>query len=224
MDKQKTIVLVCRTGKDFSLEDVNLIIFHICKKWKSEIKPRIICLFDKATRIYDLGYYELHPLNNNYPGTWSRIQLYSPEMEQYKPFLYLDLDTAIVDTVENIFDLVADESKFICIHDFWKPEMLATPVVWFPKDCKKTNKVWDEWNKNRPAFGFRMDDFLKKVITPDEYWQNLTDSIVDFKPKEKNKGLLQIIPDNANLICFHGNPRIKDCQVEWVKEYIKELQ
>ena len=88
----KTIVLVLKQSESFSLRDVDLITSHINKKWKSEVKPRIIVLFDKVEKIIDLGNYELHPLTNNFPGTWSRIQLYSPEMEQYKPFLYIDLD------------------------------------------------------------------------------------------------------------------------------------
>ena len=45
-----------------------------------------------------------------------------------------------------------------------------------------------------------------------------------FKPKEKSKGLLQVIPDNANLICFHGKPRIRDCEVAWVKDYVNEIK
>jgi hypothetical protein len=224
MNKQHIIVLVLKQSLVFTLQDVDLLVYHICKKWKSEIKPRIICLFDKVTQVYDLGHYELHPLTNNYPGTWSRMQLYSPEMEQYRPFLYLDLDTVVVQSVENIIKLVKDENQFITIHDFWKPTMLATPVVWFPAESIKLYKVWGEWNKNKPAFGFRMDDFLKRVITPDEYWQNLTDSIVDFKTKDKNNNLLQVIPDNANLICFHGKPRIRDCQIDWVKNYVNEMQ
>jgi hypothetical protein len=224
MNKQRTIILVLKQSETFTLKDVDLLVFHICKKWKSEIKPRIICLYDKATQVYDLGHYELHPLTNNCPGTWARMQLYSPEIEQYRPFLYLDLDTVVVNTVENIFDLVKDEKDFITIHDFWRPTMLATPVVWFPANSEKIKKVWDSWKKRGNIFGFRMDDFLKKVIIPDEYWQDLTNSIVDFKPKGINKGLLQVIPDNTNLICFHGKPRIRDCKIDWVKNYVNELK
>ena len=94
MSDQKTIVVVLKDGNGFSFKDVELIAKHIRKKWKGEIPPRIICIWNKATIEYDLGWCTLLPLTNDAPGTWSRIQLYSPEMEKYRPFLYVDLDTA----------------------------------------------------------------------------------------------------------------------------------
>lgn len=220
MNKQRTIVLVLKRGKDFTIEDVNLITSHILSKWKSDIRPRIIVLMDRMDRVYLLGHYEIHPLTNDYPGTWSRMQCYSPEMEQYRPFLYVDLDTAIIQSLENIFDLVKDESKFITLEDFWQPKQLATGLVWFPANSQKINDVWEAWNKSQRVFGFRMDNFLRTVVKPDIFWQQLTGTIYDFKPK-KNVYLNEI-PENANLVCFHGKPRIRECSVEWVKNYVNE--
>ena len=112
MEKKKTIVLVLRSGGDFSMRDVELIVWHILNKWKSTLKPRIICLWDKASSSYDLGNFEIIPLNNRFQGTWSRIMLYSPDMDQYRPFLYIDLDTAVIDSLENIFDLVFKNKEY----------------------------------------------------------------------------------------------------------------
>jgi len=220
MSKQRTIVLVLKRGKDFTIEDVNLITYHIRSKWKSKIKPRIIVLMDGVTKVYELVDYEIHPLTNDYPGTWSRMQLYSPIMDEFRPFLYVDLDTVIVQSLENIFDLVKDESKFITLEDFWQPKQLATGLVWFPDNLKKTGEVWTKWMDSNQAFGFRMDNFLRQVVKPDLFWQQLTNTIYDFKPK-KNVYLNEI-PENANLICFHGKPRIRECSVEWVKNYVHE--
>ena len=112
-------MLVLKSSKDFQLRDVQLIVRHINAKWRDG-KPRIICLYDKASEHYDLGNFELIPLTNDFPGTWSRIQLYSPEMEQYRPFLYVDLDTAIINSLESLFDIIKDESQFIALEDFWQ--------------------------------------------------------------------------------------------------------
>lgn len=220
MNKQRTILLVLKRGKDFGIEDVDLITSHIHSKWKSEIKPRIIVLMDGMSKTHELVDYEIHPLTNDYPGTWSRMQLYSPMMDEFRPFLYIDLDTAIIQSLENIFDLVTDESKFITLEDFWQPKQLATGLVWFPSDVKKTSEVWTKWLDSNQVFGFRMDNFLRQVVKPDLYWQQITNTVHDFKPK-KNVYLNEI-PENANLICFHGKPRIRECSVEWVKKYAYE--
>ncbi len=99
--------MVLKRSKDFQYRDVELLTRHIAAKWRGE-RPRIICLWDGGT--YDLGNIQLVTLTNNLEGTWSRIMLYSPEMEKYRPFLYIDLDTAVIQSLENIFDLVKDES------------------------------------------------------------------------------------------------------------------
>ena len=219
MEERKTIALVLRSGGDFKFRDVELIARHINGKWKSAQRPRIICLWDQASQHYDLGNVEIIPFSTNQPGTWSRIHLYSPEMEQYRPFLYVDLDTAIIQSLENIFDLVKDESNFIALEDFWQKNQLATGLVWFPKNNPKIQKVWDAF---RGKEGARMDVFLRRVIKVDAYWQNLTKTIYDFKPSSKR--LLTEIPANANLICFHGKPRIFEADVPWVVSYVNQSE
>jgi hypothetical protein len=140
-------------------------------------------------------------------------------MELYRPFLYVDLDTAIVQSIETIFDLVKDESQFIVLEDFYQKRQLATGLVWFPANSPKIKAVWDNRHKADIATR-RMDVFLRQVVTPDLFWQQLTDGVVDFKPATKI--LLDHIPDHAKLICFHGKPRIREAQIEWVKKYVQD--
>ena len=217
-DHRPTIVLVLKNGKGFGFRDVALIIRHINGKWQSETKPRIICLWNKASEYYDLGNFEIVPLRNRFPGTWSRIELYSPDMEQYRPFLYVDLDTAIITSLENIFALVKDPTKFIVLEDFYQKKKLATGLVWFPANSTKIKMVWKRISRGI-ALGKRMDFFLRKVLLPDAFWQDLTNTIHDFKPSRKPK--LDKLPKGAGLVCFHGKPRIFDAQgITWVKEYV----
>lgn len=222
MSNRKTIVLVLRSGGDFTYNDVELALDHINGEWKSEIRPQIICLWDRAKEDYDLGNVKLIPITNQYPGTWSRIQLYSPEMEKYRPFLYVDLDTAIIQSLENIFDLVENESKFITLEDFWQKGKLATGLVWFPAKSEKIKAVWNAfWKLNKNNLGFRMDAFLWKVTQADIFWQGLTNTIKDFK--ERKNILLTELPKDSNLVCFHGKPRIFDAQdIKWVKDYVSK--
>ena len=220
-DLRHTIVLVLKNGKGFGFRDVELISRHIHGKWKAITRPRIICLWDKIVEPCDIGNIEFIPLTNNWPGTWSRMILYSPQMEKYKPFLYIDLDTAIIGSLENIFELV-DGSKFITLEDFWQKRHLATGLVWFPANSKKTAHVWEMWKGNTGGKN-RMDSFLRKHVAPDLFWQQLTTTIYDAKPQ--HSGIIMEVPNYANLICFHGKPRIFDIaeasiSIDWVKEYV----
>lgn len=218
MNERQNILLVLRSGGDFSMLDVQLIVRHINGKWVGNPKPRIICMWDKATEQYDLGGFEVIPLKTTLPGTWSRMMLYSPEMEQYRPFLYIDLDTAIITSVENIIKVIPDQTKFITLQDFWQVGQLATGLVWFPAKSEKIKKVWDSF---KGVTGTRMDVYLRKVISADYYWQNLTDTIYDFKPRSRE--WLSSIPNRANLICFHGKPRILQAVgLDWIREYVSQ--
>jgi hypothetical protein len=214
----KTIVLVLRSGGDFSFRDVDLIARHINGKWVSNPRPRILCLWDKVSSEHNLGHITLLPLPKDQIGTWSRIHLYNPAMEKYRPYLYIDLDTAVISSLENIFALIQDETKFIALEDFWQKGKLATGLVWFPKNSDKVNNVWKSFKQSS---GRRMDAFLRTCIVADQYWQQLTNTIHDFKPSRRN--LLTELPKGANLVCFHGKPRIFDANIGWVKEYVQCL-
>jgi len=222
LNLRHTIVLVLRSGGDFSFRDVELIARHINGKWQSPIRPRIICLWDNASEYYDLGNLELLPLSNDYPKWWSRMMLYSPEMEQYRPFLYIDLDTVVVKSLENIFELVKEPNMFIPLEDFYQKGQLATGLAWIPSNSEKINSIWEAWKKEGVGAS-RMDYFLRKVVKPDMFWQQLTNTIYDFKPK--GIGVLKQVPDDANLVCFHGKPRIfqaaeASISLQWVRDYV----
>lgn len=223
MDSQVTIVMVLRSGKDFSFRDVELLARHINGKWQSKVRPRLICLWDKASKEYDLGNIHFIPLVNDWPGTWSRMTLYSPEMEKYRPFLYIDLDTAVIKSLENIVKLIADPTQFIVLEDFYQPGKIATGLAWIPANSAKIKKIWIDWNKG-VAMGARMDTFLRRSVTPDGFWQQATQTIKDFKPSGGK--LLTILPADTNIVCFHGQPRIFTCvegsmTIDWVKSYVE---
>lgn len=216
MNERKTIVLVLKSGGDFSLADVELIVRHIRGKWQSTPLPRILCLWDKASSHYNFGNFEMLPLNSKQPGTWSRIALYSPEMDKYRPFLYVDLDTVVVQSIEKIFDLVQDPNRFITLEDFWQRGELATGLVWFPATSDKVRKIWANFTN---AAGNRMDRYIRQQIgKPDVYWQELTTTIYDFKARKSQ--LLTELPADASLVCLHGKPRIFNVtHIEWLEAY-----
>jgi len=218
----KTVALVLYESQDFTFRDVQLICVHLRNKWRTSVDElQIICFWNKASREYDLGWVRIIPLDKKWPKWWSRMILYSPEVEHLRPFLYLDLDTVIVNSIENIFNLVTDETKYITLEDFGQPQRLATPVVWFPKQSAKIDSVWKAWTKQIEMPQGRMDYFLRNYTKQDLFWQQITNTIIDFKPRRND--LLKNVNKDANLILFHGKPRIFEAAetINWVNDYVK---
>jgi GT2 family glycosyltransferase len=71
-----------------------------------------------------------------------------------------------------------------------------------------------------------MDTFLRGVLgNKITFWQQLTTTIYDFKPKAT--GVLSKLPEDTNLVCFHGKPRIfqvveSSLSLQWVEEYVNQ--
>ena len=220
MGKKRTILLVLRSGGDFSFDDVQLIARHINGKWKSYVRPRIICLWDKAKEEYKIGDIEILPLRSDLPGTWSRIQIYSPEMEKYRPCLYIDLDTAVINSLEKLIDSIPDETKFITLEDLWQKKRMATGIAWIPAQSEKISKIYSSF---RGSTGSRLDRYLREVVQPDLFFQDITNGIGDFKPNRRT--LMRDLPSGIDVVCFHGKPRIFQAQdIRWVKDYINQKE
>jgi len=207
------IVLVLRKGRGFGERDVELLARHIRRTTPD---ANIICLANIPIRIEGVEYV---PMFNNWNKWWCRMELYSPSLKHFRPFLYVDLDTVVLGDLNNIINAIPDKKMYIPLEDFYQKGKLATGLLWMPRDNPKINQVWIEWLKARcPDTEKRMDYFLREVIEPDAFWQQITDQVISFKPKGKQ---LQEKP-NKSVVCFHGKPSIWEANVEWVKQYRNE--
>ena len=217
-----TVVLVLKSGGNYDFSDVELLVFHLRKHWNSSVPLRILCLYDKITNPYDLVGVTLLPMENHWRGWWSKMNLFSPTLDEYRPFLYIDLDTAIVGDLSGLVSKL--KNVFIGLEDFYRPGKLGSGVMWLPKNNEKVKAVWKTWmiNPSKAMIKFHGDqDFICAVNCADTFFQKITKEIVTFKPKS---GWVKTIPMNVNVICFHGKPKIPEAAktVEWVSTYIKE--
>ncbi|MFW5879874.1 MAG: hypothetical protein ACOCUV_03530 [bacterium] len=219
-----TIIMVLRSGGDFSFSDVLLLSRNIKKHWSEGKQLKMICLYDGVTREFHLqNNLTLMPLQNSWPGWWSRMQLYNPEMEYLRPYLYLDLDTAIVGDISNFYDSLKPIQSLITLEDFYRKKHPAAGVVWYPKNNEDIKNIWSAWWKvNKNELKGRSDNFLNKCFQPAIFLQDVTEEITTFKPM--GKGWLKTIPEGKNIICFHGKPRIPEAakKIKWVHKYISE--
>jgi len=224
MNKPINIVLVLRTGGDFKFSDVSLIITHLKNKWKGKVIFNAICLNDKFKEETSLMGVTMKPFpNKEWKGWWSKMNLFSPELEDLRPFLYMDLDTAIIGDVSQLIPNTETlQNAFITLEDFYRPRHIASGVMWIPNG-RKTNLIWEKWNLKKKK-RFRGDqDFIESVTSADTFWQRLTNTIVSFKPLPRPIQWRSNKPEESILCCFHGNPRIPQAaeKIDWVKKYIR---
>jgi len=216
-----TVVLILRTGGDFHFSDVSLLASSLQNSWGGSVPLEIVCFTNLVeTEPLSLrGFTAVH-LPNNWPGWWSKMNLFSPALKKYRPFLYMDLDTLLIDGLDGIIP-EKDEKRFITLEDFYKPGRLASGIMWIP-DTEKVDLIWKKWIRN-PSLHMRKlrgdQDFIGRCTTADQFWQKRTSLIGTFKPK----GQWRITkPNNLSIVCFHGNPRIPKAAktIPWVREYV----
>lgn len=227
LDQLQTIVLCLRSGGDFSFQDVQLLTKHLHSK--SGVSLKVLCLSDRVSNPFNLNGMTLVPMQYHWKGWWAKMNIFSPEMEQYRPFLYIDLDSAVVNDLSGILPPVGNENKFITLGSFSSDRIereLQSGMMWIPANSKKVSGIWNSWIRN-PEDNMRKNrgdqEFLKKLlINPDEWWQKITDKICSFKIN-KSGTWLNDIPEEISVICFHGKPRIPEAShsVKWVNEYIQ---
>ena len=221
VNEVKNIVLIHKSGGDFAIADVYLLVSHINKYWDNEKnKPSIYCYSDTVEREISVVGVTLRPLPNpEWSGWWSKMNLFAPELKELRPFLYLDLDTAILQSIENLFPPKEAMNKFVALRDFYRPNNMASGLMWIP-DTTLMNTISLKWKKNTKRF--RGDqNFIESIVkSPDLFWQDISkpDFITTFKPNSKWR---VEFPVQSAVVCFHGYPRIPDAakSVEWVKRY-----
>jgi len=224
MENAVNIVLIHRTGGDFKMADAYLLASHILKYWKTYPFPNIYCYTNSVSKELKTVGLTIRPLpNKDWKGWWSKMNLFSPELKDLRPFLYLDLDTVILKSVKTLIPPKEEKDKFVTLRDFYRPNNLASAVMWIP-DTKIMDNIYSRWVVNSIIHSrkFRGDqDFIASITKADIYWQDICqpEYVTTFKPNGKWRTEL---PKQSAVVCFHGKPRIGEAakSVEWVKSYV----
>jgi hypothetical protein len=223
-NKVTNIVLILKKGGDFNFQDVYLLVTHINKYWIGGNKPFIYCYTDLVTEQQSLVGLTLRPLPHpEWAGWWSKMNLFGKKLQDLRPFLYIDLDTAILDNIASILPAENERNHFITLRDFYRPAHLASGVMWVPRTAYM-DKVYSTWLSDTKSHisKFRGDqNFIESVVKSDLYWQDIfpNEIITTFKP---NRQWRTEFPLGSKVVCFHGTPRIREAanSVEWVKQYL----
>lgn len=159
------------------------------------------CLSDLPTEhIHNL------PLKNKWPGWWSKMELFRPDIRG--DILYLDLDTLIVGSMRDI----AGIDRLMLLRDFYRDgvrrtEGLQSSIMYLPEPYRRN--VWDFFAADPKCAMQRHvrggdQQFLEEVwMKTAGRWQDvLPGQIVSLKVHCKEG-----IPPTARVVCAHGRPK-----------------
>ena len=180
------IVLILKSGGDFAFRDADLLASRISQWYTEEQRPKVYCYTDivRSQSVFKHITLLPHP-NPEWGGWWSKMILFSPELESLRPFLYLDLDSAVVGQMNSVLPCPKPDD-FVMLKDFHAPTRPASGMMWIPANSKKIALVWKLWCGNPLGIAkqFRGDqDFIRSTTRPDSFWQDLAkDKVFSFKP------------------------------------------
>lgn len=150
------------------------------------------------------------PLFYNYPGWWSKLEIFRLP----GPTIYFDLDTIIINPFEfDLYEFLNNEN-FYMMGGFNPNRKFASGIM--------------AWNGD---FSFILDDYDGKANVKEWDQFHIINAVgeenIKFFPGEKTiysyKHHCQDgLPNDANIVCFHGKPRPHEIKEGWVLEYWKD--
>lgn len=155
---------------------------------------------------------------HDFPTWWGKIELFNPNTFNTDQIFYMDLDTVIVG---NIDEMVSYDGDFAGLRDFYALHSLGSGVMAWNKH--KVSQIYDKFlpRSREIITGYQGGDqvWIDETKPSIEYLQDVYHrQIVSFKRHCMVNNIISI-PDNAKIICFHGNPRPHTIQHELLKKY-----
>lgn len=190
-----TVATVLKSGGVFTPVWVD----RINRQIKRHIRPdRIVCLTDM-----DVKSCEAIPLKHNWPGWFSKIELFRPDLFD-GPCVFFDLDSLILDDLPFQNPMMAFW-QLVMLSDFYRPAIPASGMMlWEPDAC---THIYEKFAKNpecKPglnnADGAIIGKFCRFRIQ--KLWPGLVGS---YKADDLKDG-----PKGFRVCCWHGRPKFPD--------------
>lgn len=192
-----TRVCVLRSGGEYKPEHV---------QWLSRQVPGLVCISDVPVDGVDTL-----PMRYTWPGWWSKMNLFDPGLI-YDDILYFDLDTVVLGDVDEL-----EVGETTMLSDFYKPHMPASGLMFIAHEDKE--HAWREWMVSpsqhmkacRTRENWGDQGFLRNVLKARRWDKMAPRRIVSYKVHCKDG-----VPDDALVVCFHGQPRPWNVKAEWI--------
>lgn len=208
-----SVVCVLKSGGDFTVDYVSRLKNMI--KRNTTIPHDFICFTDMNVNIE--GCITI-PLQNNFSGCWSKIEMFRPKLIKSKRIIYFDLDTVITGQID---DILSVNGNFIGLrpwnrNNFNKGIFASGMMAW--KNDGSYSYIYHNFNKGSiKKYPAGDQEYISKTISERGgnfvFFQDVVNGIYSYK-----RNCRPIKPVNARVVCFHGKPRPHECQDSWVRK------
>lgn len=188
------IACVLRSGGDFGPEHV---------QWLAKQVPGLVCLSD-----VEVPGVQTIPLHHDWPGWWAKMCAHDTDLLP-GDILLLDLDTVVLSLPET-------PTETTVLRDFTDPDCMGSGFMFVTEADRK--RIWEAWiadparhmreNQRWPNWGDQ--GFLKPLIGHCQKWQDIA-KVYSYKVNCRSA-----LPEDAQVVCFHGKPRPWDVRADWV--------
>lgn len=139
------------------------------------------------------------PLQHDWPGWWSKMELFRPDIEGR--LFYLDLDTVICGDIRHMLE-VAELTVLRHRYRWAEDRRVGSGLMMLPESCRPM--MWNAWIRNSDTHNKRGDqDFMENVWTSHQKWQDLfPGQVLSVKEDCKRR-----TPEDARIVYYHGTPK-----------------
>ncbi len=156
-------------------------------------------------------------LTDDLPGWWSKIELFRPGLFTVGKVVYFDLDTLVLADLSRLmtlppgFHALRPWNRHNRIHGYCGSGFMA----W---DAGRFNFIYERFMRRhmeeaRGGDQEYISKMLSKVGVGFKPLQESMDGIYSYKRQCRGGP-----PQDARVVCFHGRPRVHECQDQWVRE------
>lgn len=157
MDKKLTVVCVLWEG-NFRTRNYTFNWVYKLKRMvvrNLTIPHNFVCLTNTKSKTPDIDGLHILPLINNWPGWWSKVEIFRPGLFEGR-ILYLDLDMLIID---NIDEFANQTSPFVLLPAWGRGEKITddgkviykynSSVMSFDANTDTTRWIYNSFNEKR---------------------------------------------------------------------------
>lgn len=193
-----TVVCV-KVGTKYGAEYVNRLQRMIVRH--TEQPTRLLCLTDDPFKVEcDVDF-----IDTELQGWWSKLILFKPHPGLPDKFVYMDLDTVIIDNIDWLFDY---DGEFKIVKDWWAPGYNSSVMC-----MKKGNltHVWDQLTMAVLQQHHGDQDWITRMVTNADIFEK--DRVGSYKANN-----LALSPFPYSIVCFHGDPKPHTFTEGWVND------
>lgn len=209
-----TVLCVLKSGGGYDAEWVRKLKDGVARHLKPPYRFQCLSDVDVPDRI---------PLEHDWPGWWSKIEMFKPGVITGQT-LYLDLDTVICGSLESFRDI---EAPFAMLQNFNNPDYIGSGVMWFKDAESVPHKVYQKFARMPDCYIAHHERVKNFTHVGDQAFiadtlgvENITrldmTRIKSFKFHARS-----YLPEEASIVCFHGQPRLPDIKAEWIVRHWK---